>query len=76
MKELYSIMRELLEVEYNQQSLLYIIERLEAAYDIEERATSDLVVNGIRYYLTILQEELGIAIRRLDDYIAERAKQQ
>ena len=32
MEELYAIMRELLEVEYNQKSLLYIMEMLETAY--------------------------------------------
>ena len=32
MNELYAIMRELLEVEYNQKALLYIMERLEEAY--------------------------------------------
>lgn len=35
MQELYSIMRDLLEVEYNQKSLLYILKRLEASYGNE-----------------------------------------
>ena len=49
MEELYAIMRELLEVEYNQKSLLYIMEMLETAYGGEEQETEGLAVSGIRY---------------------------
>lgn len=77
MKELYSIMRELLEVEYNQKSLHYIMRMLEKSYEQEEeRGKSDLIINGISYYLAILHKDLGIAIGRLDSYIAETAKKE
>ena len=75
MQELYSIMRELLEVEYNQKSLRHIMGMLEAAYEQEEeREKSSLVVNGINYYLAVLHRDLEAAISRLDSYIAENAK--
>ena len=77
MEKLYLIMRELLEVEYNQNSLRYIIGMLEKAYgQEEERKKSDLIVNGIGYYLETLHKDLGIAIGRLDTYIAESAKKE
>lgn len=74
MEELYSIMRELLEVEYHQKSLLYIAQLLEAAYDSEECGRTELIVNGISYYLTVLHKDLETVIGRLDSYIAETAK--
>ncbi len=77
MQELYSIMRELLEVEYNQKSLRCIMKMLEAAYGQEEDQETEegnLIVSGIGYYLAILHEDLGTAISRLDRYIAETAK--
>lgn len=77
MQELYSIMRELLEVEYNQNSLHYIMRMLEKVYEQEEEwKKSDLIVNGIGYYLATLQKDLGNAIGRLDSYIAESAKKE
>ena len=77
MQELYSIMRELLEVEYNQNSLHYIMRMLEKVSEQEEEwKKSDLIVNGIGYYLATLQKDLGNAIGRLDSYIAESAKKE
>ncbi|MDE6213509.1 MAG: hypothetical protein K2M70_08580 [Lachnospiraceae bacterium] len=77
MQELYSIMRELLEVEYNQKSLHNIMRMLGKAYEQEEECEkSDLIVNGIGYYLASLHRDLGIAIGRLDSYIAESAKKE
>ena len=77
MQELYSIMRELLEVEYKQKSLHYIMKMLEKAYvQEEERGENDLIVSGISYYLAALHKDLGIAICRLDSYIAENAKKE
>ena len=76
MKELYAIMRELMEVEYHQKSLLYIMEKLETAYGGEEQETEGLAVSGIRYYLGILHRDLGAVINRLDVYVAEQAKKQ
>ena len=74
MQELYSIMRELLEVEYNQESLRYIIKMLEAAYGQEDQGKENLIVSGVGYYLAVLHRDLGTAINRLDSYIEETAK--
>lgn len=76
MQELYSIMRELLEVEYNQESLRYIIKMLEAAYRQEDQGKENLIVSGVGYYLAVLHRDLGTAINRLDSYIAETAKKE
>ena len=76
MQELYSIMRELLEVEYNQESLRYIIKMLEAAYGQEDQGKENLIVSGVGYYLAVLHRDLGTAINRLDSYIAETTKKE
>ena len=41
MEELYSIMRDFLEVEYNQESLLCLLEAAEAAYAGKEQAEAN-----------------------------------
>ncbi len=76
MNELYAIMRELLEVEYNQKALLYIMEMIETAYGGESQEKSGLAVSGVRYYLAVLHRDLGITINRLDAYIAEWRRKQ
>ena len=74
MEELYSIMRDFLEVEYNQKSLLYVLGVLEAAYSEQERAEVKLVVNHTKGSLKALQKEIGAAIDKLDNYIAAAAE--
>lgn len=76
MEELYSIMRDFLEVEYNQESLLCVLKALEAAYSKEEQAEVKLIANSTKYYLQALQRELKAAISRLDVYMAEGAEKQ
>lgn len=76
MAELYSIMRDFLEVEYNQESLICLLKTAEAAYTGKEQAEAKLIANSAKYYLQALQEELKAAINRLDTYIAENAKKQ
>lgn len=76
MNELYAIMRELLEVEYNQKALLYIMEMVEKAYGEERQEETGLAVSGVRYYLAVLQRDLGITINRLDAYMAELGREQ
>lgn len=76
MEELYSIMRDFLEVEYNQESLLCLIKAAEAAYSGEKQAEAKLIANSTKYYLQALQGELKAAINRIDSYIAENTKKQ
>lgn len=73
MKELYMIMSDLLELEYNQKSLWYILETLIGGYD--EGQGESLAINCARYYLAGLQAELRKVINRLDTYMAEGEKQ-
>lgn len=72
MEKLYSIMRDFLEVEYNQESLICLLKAVEAAYTGEEQIEAKLIANSARYYLTALQEELKAAINKIDSYIAEK----
>lgn len=72
MEELYEIMKDLLKIEYNQKSLCYIVKALEASYDMEQEEELKLIVNGFRYYLEVLQQELRNAITRMDQYLIEK----
>ena len=74
MEELYSIMRELLEVKYNQDSLLYFLKTAEVAYTDEQQEEAKLIANSAKYYLRALREDLKAIINRLDIYIAEQPK--
>ena len=74
MEELYSIMRDLVEVEYNQESLLRLLRAAEAAYSDEKQEKAKYLANCTKYYLKALQEELQRGINRLDSYIAEEVK--
>lgn len=74
MEELYSIMRDFLEVEYNQESLLCLLKAAEAAYGDEKQIEAKLIINSTKYYLKALQGELRVAIHRLDSYIVKEAK--
>jgi len=64
-------MRDLLEVEYNQKSLLYVIRMLER--NVEQGEEIQLIINGAKYYLEALQMDLKKSINSLDKYIAETA---
>lgn len=76
MEELYSIMRDLLEVEYNQESFVCLLKAAEAAYAGENQVDAKLIANSARFYLKGLQKELKTAINRMDSYITETAKKQ
>lgn len=72
MEELYSIMRDLLEIEYNQRYLLCVLKALEATNSNEEQEMVRVIANGTRYYFEALQKELKAIINRLDTYMAEK----
>ncbi len=71
MEELYSIMRDFLEVEYNEESLLFLLKTAESAYSGAGQEEIKQIANSTKYYLKALQRELRAAINRLDCYITE-----
>ena len=76
MEELYSIMRDFLEVEYNQESIVCLLKAAEATYTAENQVETKLLANGVKVYIKGLQKDLKAAINRMDSYIAENAKKQ
>ena len=76
MQELNSIMRGLLEVEYNQDSLLFLLGAAEVICSDKEQKEAGFIANSAKYYLSALRDELKVVINRLDMYIAENAKKQ
>lgn len=71
MEKLYAIMRDLLEVEYNQRSFLYILNILENVFSTAGHTETALTVNATKYYLQNLQKELKAVINKMDQYLAE-----
>lgn len=67
-------MRDLLDIEYNQESLLHILSILDKAYNETESKEAASVTNTVKYYLKDLQCELRTCISRIDNYLAENAK--
>lgn len=76
MEELYSIMREFLETEYNLESLLCLLNATEASFTGENQEDARFVANGAKYYVKALQKDLKASISRLDNYIAQNASKQ
>ena len=76
MEELYSIMRDFLEVEYNQESIVCLLKSAEATYTAENQVETKLLANGVKVYIKGLQKDLKAAINRMDSYIAENARKQ
>ena len=72
MEELYLIMRDFLEVQYHQKSILCVLNILEDAYSEEEQAEMKMTIHVLKTYIESLQEETKKAINRFDTYIAER----
>lgn len=73
MEEWYSIMRDFMEVEYNQESLLCVLETLEAAYSEVQEREIKLIINHTKGCLKTLQRELSATISRMDSYIVVTA---
>lgn len=68
MEKLYEIMEEFLDVEYNQKSLLFTVQVLEAAFYLDEESETRFVVNAIKCYLEAIEKQMRAAINKLDDY--------
>lgn len=71
MKEIYTIMRDFLEIQYHQNSILYVIDTLENKYNEEEQTETKMILHVLKIYMESLQEETKTAISRFDTYIAE-----
>ena len=74
MEELYLIMRDFLEVQYHQKSILCVLDTLEKAYSEEEQAEIKMTINVLKTYIESLQEETKIAINRFDSYVTGKKK--
>lgn len=72
MEELYSIMRDFLEVQYHQNSILCVLNTLENAYSEGEQAELKMTIHVLETYMEFIQKETKTAINRFDTYIAEK----
>lgn len=74
MEELYSIMRELLEIKYHQESLVCLLNAADMAYSDPKQTEARFIANSVKFYLRKLQEELNTTIHKIDLYIIENSK--
>lgn len=74
MEELYLIMRDFLEVQYHQSSILCVLDTLEKAYSEEERPEMKMTIHVLKTYMESLHGETKVAISRFDSYMLELAK--
>lgn len=76
MEELYAVMRNFLEAEYNLEFLICLLKAAEASFNSEKQEDARMVSNAVKYYLGALQKELKAAIGGMDTYIVQNASKQ
>lgn len=74
MEGLYQIMDELLDIQYYQQAMGYITDRLETMYDEESQREQKMLSAALSFYLCSLQKEMGDTIRQLDQYLIDQSR--
>ena len=72
MKQLYSIMEHLLELDYKQETFLLILKALETAYNEEEVASSKMLISHAKWQLESQNKDLKEQIKQLDTYLSCR----
>lgn len=74
MKELYLIMENLLQIEYQQEAFLQILAAAERAYGLsEQQKDMKMLVSFEIWQIEREQRELHRVIGKLDEYIAQNA---
>lgn len=74
MKELYTTMEDLLEIEYRQEAFIQILCKLEEAYDQQaEQKNMKMLVSIAKWQIEEYNIELRKIIEQLDTYIAKNA---
>ena len=72
MKQLYSIMEHLLELDYKQEAFLLILRALEASLSEETAADSKMYVSHAKWQLEAQNKDLKVQIKQLDTYLSCR----
>ncbi len=76
MKELYEIMKNLLDIEYKQKSLICLIQRLDAAYESEEQRELKMLLLNMSILMRSVKDDMRITIEELDNYIINNKNKQ
>ena len=74
MNELYLIMEDLLEVEYQQKSLLSILNALESVYNEDDAAQTRYIISSIKCQLEFILLHTKTSISKLDNYTLAASK--
>lgn len=68
MNELYLIMEDLLDVEYQQKALLSILNALESVYSENETAPTKYLISSVKWQLEAIHMHTRESINKLDNY--------
>lgn len=68
MNELYLIMEDLLEVEYQQKALLSILKALESVYSEDEAAQTKYLISSVKWQLEAIHIHTKASISKIDNY--------
>lgn len=71
-KQLYSIMEQLLELDYKQETFLLVLKALETAYSEEKEASSKMLVSHTKWQVEVQNKDLKQQIRQLDTYLSQK----
>lgn len=74
MNELYLIMEDLLDVEYQQKSLLSILNALESVYNEEDAAQTRYLISSVKCQLEAILLHTRVSINKLDNYTLVASK--
>lgn len=72
MKQLYSIMEHLLELDYKQDTFLLVLRALEASLSEEAATDSKMYVSHAKWQLEAQNKDLKEQIKQLDTYLSCR----
>lgn len=72
MKQLYSIMEHLLELDYKQNTFLLVLRALEASLSEDAAAGSKMYVSHAKWQLEAQNKDLKEQIKQLDTYLSCR----
>lgn len=74
MKDLYSVMELLLEVDYKQRSVLYFLRELENFYRQDGREEQEMLVSIVKSNIEGIETDLQEGIHNLDKYMIQDKK--
>ena len=71
MKDLYTILDELFEIEHNQESLEFILALVEESFAFSEHKEIRFLINFSKLYIKAVKRDLSEIIERMDEVLSK-----